>query len=93
MLPACACLLLPCAASCAARRAEQLEAARGVLSREELELQDVQRQMEEQLVEQFMQVGGWLQHAQIDAVALAFLHIGSSISCSGGSGSSSGRCC
>jgi hypothetical protein len=27
-----------------------------MLSREELELQDVQRQMEEQLVEQFMQV-------------------------------------
>jgi hypothetical protein len=42
----------------AARRAEQLEASRGILSREELELQDVQRQMEEQLVEQFMQVKG-----------------------------------
>eukprot|EP00882_Tetradesmus_deserticola_P026761 GHRQ01029552.1.p1 GENE.GHRQ01029552.1~~GHRQ01029552.1.p1 ORF type:complete len:619 (+),score=313.07 GHRQ01029552.1:120-1859(+) len=38
------------------KRAEQLEASRALLSREELELQDVTRQMEEQLVEQFMQV-------------------------------------
>ena len=45
------------AAAAAARRAEQLEASRGVLSREELELQDVTRQMEAQLLEQVTQVG------------------------------------
>eukprot|EP00878_Enallax_costatus_P036649 GHUV01041177.1.p1 GENE.GHUV01041177.1~~GHUV01041177.1.p1 ORF type:complete len:246 (+),score=74.65 GHUV01041177.1:668-1405(+) len=38
------------------RRAELSEAGRVSLSREELELQDVQRQMEEQLVEQYTQV-------------------------------------
>ncbi|KAF8073052.1 CHR5 [Scenedesmus sp. PABB004] len=38
------------------KRVEQQEAARGGMSREELELVDVQRQMEEQLVEQHTQV-------------------------------------
>jgi hypothetical protein len=53
-VPLAALLLVPLPR--AARRTELLEASRGMLSREELELQDVQRQMEEQLVEQFMQV-------------------------------------
>lgn len=41
---------------CACRRVEAAEAARRSLSREELELLDVQRQMEEQLAEQYTQV-------------------------------------
>eukprot|EP00878_Enallax_costatus_P029829 GHUV01032388.1.p1 GENE.GHUV01032388.1~~GHUV01032388.1.p1 ORF type:complete len:129 (+),score=32.47 GHUV01032388.1:668-1054(+) len=44
------------------RRAELSEAGRVSLSREELELQDVQRQMEEQLVEQYTQVGAAAGH-------------------------------
>jgi len=42
------------------RRCDEAAAARHLLSREELELLDVQRGMEEQLNEQYKQVGGWL---------------------------------
>lgn len=41
------------------RRVDQAAAARRLLSREELELLDVQRGMEEQLLEQYQTVGGF----------------------------------